>query len=264
MSPISTPPGSTPPIPGSSSPADPGRPIPFSEQAWTAATDIRSAIDGHPFLRGLRSGTLPEAAFVTYLAQDAHYLVGYARALALCAAQATVADDIAFWASSAHETIVVERALHQAHVADLVAVEPSPTCTAYVSYLLATASDGSYPVLAAALLPCFWLYSDVGARMLDGVALDGHRYADWIAAYADPAFAASTTRGRAIVDTLAAASSGEVRQRMRVAFHAACRYEWMFFDAAWRSERWPAFGPANGSAHSTATTNDAIDADSHG
>ena len=50
--------------------------------------DIYAAILRHPFVAGLTDGTLPREAFRHYIVQDAHYLRGYARALALCAAKA--------------------------------------------------------------------------------------------------------------------------------------------------------------------------------
>ena len=236
----------------------------FTAEAWSATSDIRVAIDDHPFLRELRDGTLAEGRFTTYLTQDAHYLIGYARALSLCAAQASTPADIAFWAANARDAIVVERSLHEVRVGGLSAVEPSPTCRAYLSFLLATAGEGSYPVLAAALLPCFWIYEDVGRRLKNSVELAGHPYADWIDTYGDPAFAAATEQVKVIVEGLAERAGDEVRQRMHAAFAAAARYEWMFWDAAWRGESWPVFNAANGSATSTATTNDAMDADSHG
>ncbi len=240
------------------------QPQSFTERAWTATSDIRAAIDAHPFLRELEDGTLAETTFTAYLTQDAHYLIGYAKALALCAAQALTPDDIAFWAAGARDAVVVERSLHEVRVGGLPAAEPSPTCRAYLSFLLATAGDGSYPVLAAALLPCFWIYEDVGRRLRDSVELAGHPYADWISTYGDPDFAAATEQVKAIVDRLADQAGDEVRLRMHAAFAAAARYEWMFWDAAWRGESWPVFSAANGSATSTATTNEAMDADSHG
>lgn len=235
----------------------------FSHMAWAATTQIRAAIDTHPFLKCLRDGSLPVSTFRDYLTQDAHYLLAYSRALAMCAAQATHTDEISFWASSARDAIIVERTLHEGRVLDLDAAPPSPTCTAYTSFLLSTAVRGSYPVLAAALLPCFWIYEDVGRRLKDSVDLPGHPYADWISTYGDPQFALAVERVKQIVDQLASTSAEAVRAEMHGAFLMAARYEWMFWDSAWRSETWPAFGPANGTATPAATTNEAIDADNH-
>lgn len=226
----------------------------FSAELWDATRHIRSGIDALPFLVALEDGSLPRHRFTYYMAQDAAYLAKYAVALQAAAGLADLADvadvaDVAgsaaeteFWAASAINAVAVERELHAAHVADFDAVIASPTCTAYTSYLLSlVAGGGSYASLVAGLLPCFWIYEDVGRRLLERVGADlaGHPYADWIGTYGDPEFAASTARARAIFDRLARDASPAVRAEMHAAFTTASRYEWMFWDAAWRTEAWP-------------------------
>ncbi len=212
----------------------------FSAQAWERITPIRAAIDSSPFLVALEDGSLDRERFDYYLGQDARYLFSYGKALAAAGAQADTADDVLFWATAARETFVVERQLHAAHV-ELDAAQASPTCLGYTTYLQALAGDGSYPVLAAGILPCFWIYQDVGDQLLRrlGDNLEGHPYQDWVSTYADPAFAASTASATAITDRLAEQSGPAVRERMMTAFVTASRYEWMFWDAAYRMEGWP-------------------------
>lgn len=225
--------------PGSAA-AVPEHERPFSSVAWERVAPVRAAIDGLPLLRQLADRTLPRETFRFYLAQDALYLADYGRALAAAAAQAPTSEQMAFWAQSAREVVEVERALHAAHVEDLTAAEPSPTTTAYTSYLLALAASGSYPVLAAGILPCFWVYDDVGTRLKAGVGdLGGHPYGDWIGTYGDPGFTAATDTARGIVDRLAAEAAAGTVERMHTAFLRATQYEWMFWDAAWRHETWP-------------------------
>jgi len=214
--------------------------VTFTDEAWTAVTDIRRAIDTHPLVTGLHDGTLDREVFVGYLAQDAQYLAAWARVLASCATQAPAADETAFWARRAHDAVAVERALHDRHLGAARPVEPSPTCLGYSSYLGALSAQGAYPVLVAGLLPCFWIYEDIGRRFTEQATdPSGHPYRDWIATYGDPAFTEATDRVRLITDRLAQESGPLVRERMLAAFVTASRYEWMFWDAAWRSERWP-------------------------
>lgn len=212
----------------------------FSTLAWERIEPIRTAIDQLPFVTGLESGTLDRQRFRYYLGQDARYLFSYGRVLAAAAAQASSADDVLFWATAARTTFVVERELHAAHV-DLDATAASPTCLGYSAYLQSLAGEGSYPVLTAGVLPCFWIYQDVGERLLQrvGTGLDTHPYRDWISAYADPDFAEATTGAIGIVDRLASRAGDAVQDRMMAAFVTASRYEWMFWDAAWRMEDWP-------------------------
>lgn len=212
----------------------------FSLDAWEATAPIRAAIDTLPFLTALEDGTLPRPWFGYYMAQDAHYLADYGRVLAAAASQTSDADELLFWARSAHSSVLVERELHARHVRDFAASPKSPTCTAYTSYLLSLAAGGSYPVLAAGILPCFWIYEDVGRRLKERIGdLTGHPFADWIGTYGNPEFAASTQQARAILDRLAAPADPATIAGMHAAFSTASRYEWMFWDAAWRQETWP-------------------------
>jgi thiaminase/transcriptional activator TenA len=212
----------------------------FSKNAWEEVATIRKAIDELPFLTGLENGSLPHDRFVYYMAQDAHYLAVYGRALAAAASQTSDADELLFWARSATTAVAVERELHAAHVEGFAASTSSPTCTAYTSYLLSLVASGCYPVLAAGILPCFWIYEDVGRRLKERVGdLTGHPYADWILTYGDPEFARSAEQARRILDRCAAGADRTTVERMHQAFATAARYEWMFWDAAWRQEIWP-------------------------
>ncbi|WP_156253384.1 TenA family protein [Pseudactinotalea terrae] len=212
----------------------------FTAVAWQRAAPVRWRIEDLSFLTALADGSLPRETFAYYMAQDAHYLADYGRALAACAHHAIDAEELTFWLGSAQRTVRVERELHAAHVGDLAAIEKSPTCTAYTSYLLGLSTSGSYPELAAGVLPCFWVYDDVGTRLKDRVGdLAGHPYGDWIATYGAPGFAATARAARDIVDRLARHADQRTVERMHAAFARAVRYEWMFWDAAYRKETWP-------------------------
>ena len=84
----------------------------FSTQAWQQNLPLYEAILDLPFNRELAAGTLDEERFRHYIIQDAHYLEGFARALALAAAKAENADQIVQFAEAAQTAIIVERALH--------------------------------------------------------------------------------------------------------------------------------------------------------
>ncbi|MCW2583352.1 MAG: transcriptional activator, TenA family [Klenkia sp.] len=212
----------------------------FSADAWAATAGLRADIEALPFLAELADGTLDPASFRHYLEQDALYLAGYARALSLLAARAPGTAAASFWAQAAHGAGAVETALH----ADLLEVlggdgrpvEESPTCLAYVSWLVATAATASYAVGCAAVLPCFWVYADAGVRLAATArATPGHPYARWVATYDDPAFQESTRRARELTD---AAAGPEHAAAMHRAFAVATRYEREFWRSAHVRETW--------------------------
>ncbi|GAA2760493.1 TenA family protein [Actinopolymorpha rutila] len=215
----------------------------FCTDAWAATATTRAAIDALPFVVTLGDGSLDHGRFAYYLAQDTFYLDDYARALAAAAVKAPNGADLAFFAKSAHTAIEVEQELHRTHVQDLAGYQRSPTCVGYTSYLLGVAHTRGYAELVAALLPCFWIYQDVGTRLLAAAGdLTGHPYGDWIGTYADEEFARSTVRVCRIADRVADGADPATLERMHEAFARATAWEWMFWDAAWRQEGWPAQG----------------------
>jgi thiaminase (transcriptional activator TenA) len=209
---------------------------------WSDITATYEAIVAHPFLTGLGDGTLPHAAFRHYVVQDAHYLRGYARALAACAAKAPDEDTTVLFAQHSASAIAAERDLHAALMAELGGApetEPvGPTTTAYVSYLMATALGGSFAEALGAVLPCYWIYARVGEHLLATGSPDP-LYARWIAMYGGPEFQAVVDAVLDVTDRVGAGLSEGELARMRHHVTTTSRYEWMFWDAGWRRERWP-------------------------
>jgi hydroxymethylpyrimidine/phosphomethylpyrimidine kinase len=200
-----------------------------------AAGDLE-AIYALDFVRGLADGTLPEHEFAYYLAQDAIYLNGYSRVLARAAAIAPTETEQLFWARSAQTCLEVESELHRSWLsARPTASTLGPVTKAYVDHLLAASVSGSYGVLVAAALPCFWLYAEVGSTLhrefLAGGAPGEHPYAGWLRTYADEDFAAATRLAIEYTDTAARRASESEREAMALAFRQSSRYEVDFFDA---------------------------------
>jgi thiaminase/transcriptional activator TenA len=217
----------------------------FSGEAWQRILPLYAAILELPFNRELAAGTLARERFTFYMLQDAHYLTYFGRALAVTAARAPDADALIQFAGSAREAVLVERALHEGFFRDFgispaeaAATEPSPTCAHYTNYLLALAHNAPYEVAVAALLPCFWIYWEVGKHLL-AIAQPDNPYQAWIDTYADEAFATGVRKVIALSDRIAAATTPAVRDQMHQAFRRAAQLEWMFWDSAYRQERWP-------------------------
>jgi thiaminase/transcriptional activator TenA len=215
----------------------------FSSQAWQRTERLQQAILELPFNTELAAGSLSREQFQFYLAQDARYLVGFSRALAIASARADDHDEVAFFANAAHEAIVVERQLHQGYFErfglNSTSIETSPTCLGYTSYLLAVAQTATYAELIAALLPCFWVYHHVGTDILARQRDGENPYREWIDTYADESFGEAVATCRAAVDRAAETVDEATRERMFAAFARATEYEWLFWDSATRLEVWP-------------------------
>ena len=217
----------------------------FSAWLWAGIEDVYARILEHPFLDGLCSGELDEQAFVFYVVQDAHYLREYARALSICAARAPDERSIAMFAEHAAGAIAVERELHESFFVELglsdaeVAATPmAPTNLAYCSYLLSSAYGGSFAEALGAVLPCYWIYRRVGSELLSRGSPDP-LYARWIETYAGEEFAAVVQAVLELTDRLGPELSKADRAAAAARFATTARYEWMFWDMAWRQEAWP-------------------------
>ena len=217
----------------------------FSESCWAESAQLRQAIRDAAFNRELAAGTLPREKFQFYILQDSIYLEAYSRALSLASAKATDTDAMLEFAGASAVAIQVERALHAGFFKDFgigererSATEPSPTCLNYTNFLLALGATSGYAELASGILPCFWIYWDEGNHIAR-TAKRPNPYDTWIATYSDASFGDATKRVIAITDRIAAAADASTTARMKAAFLRCTQFEWMFWDSAYRLERWP-------------------------
>jgi len=217
----------------------------FTADLWRSIEPIYAEILRHPFLTGLTDGTLPAESFRFYAVQDALYLRDYARALSLAAVRAPADQWIIMFNEHAAGALKVERELHEGFFAawgltmEAVASTPlAPTNLAYTSYLLAIAHAGPFHEAVAALLPCYWIYWEVG-KELERRGSPDPLYSKWIGTYASEQFGEIV---RAVLDcanAIAAPLGAAERAAMKRHFHTTSRYEWMFWDMGHRREAWP-------------------------
>lgn len=202
----------------------------LAAQWWADSAPVRSAIDELPFLTGLADGTLDDAVFRHYLEQDALYLGEYARVLARASALAPTRAEQAFWAEAARGAIVGEAQLHERWLGWEPGGQPdidaSATTRAYLDHLASSGPD--YGTVVAAVLPCYWIYQQLGER-LAAAARPEHPYRDWLETYGDPDFAAATRTAVAYASAAAEQADPTTRERMRRAFHASAAHELAFF-----------------------------------
>jgi thiaminase (transcriptional activator TenA) len=217
----------------------------FTDELWASIDGIYAAIVRHPFVRGLTDGSLPRESFRFYVVQDALYLREFARGLSLAAARAPDDDWIIMFNEHAAGALRVERALHESFFTEFglspadVAVTPlAPTNVAYTSYLLAVAYGAPFHEAVAALLPCYWIYWEVG-KALERSGSPDPLYSRWIETYAAGEFGALVRAVLAATDRTAVERGPAERAAMRRHFVTTSRYEWMFWEMGYRRETWP-------------------------
>jgi thiaminase (transcriptional activator TenA) len=218
----------------------------FTERLHQIATDIWEAQYQHPFVRGIGDGTLSLERFKFWLRQDYVFLIEYARLLALAGARSPDLETMIRFATLLKETVDTEMSLHRGYAAEFgISTEelerelPAPATQAYTDFLLRIAAMGDFAQLAAALLPCMWAFSEIGQRLASQPAPKDQRYAKWIAMYSSKEFADLAQWCRDLLDTLAAGLPPRELQKLEAAFLTSSRYEWQFWEMAWKMEHWP-------------------------
>jgi thiaminase (transcriptional activator TenA) len=167
--------------------------MPFSRKPGNATRILTSRSARLPFNEELAAGTLSEACFRHYIVQDAHYLVAFGRALAIAAGKAdTPRRSCSFprppapwWSRSGRCTRISSR--FGIAPEDFEATPLTPVCHHYNSFLIATAHAEPYPVALAAILPCFWVYAEIG-KDIHARAATPNPYQAWIDSYASEEF----------------------------------------------------------------------------
>ncbi len=216
----------------------------FSQRLWDRIADLYAAILRHPFVQGLVDGSLDRDVFRFYVIQDALYLTDYARALARCGARAPDAPAVRLFCEHAAEAIAVERRLHESYFADfgiteqqVAATEPAPTNLAYTSFLLA-ATAGSFAEALGAVLPCYWIYREVGRHLSEAGSPDP-MYGRWIETYGGDDYGAVVEAVLRVTDSVGPGLGRNELGRLESNLRITARYEWMFWDMAYRLESWP-------------------------
>jgi thiaminase/transcriptional activator TenA len=216
----------------------------FTDRLWNDIAGIYASILAHPFLEELTDGSLTRERFVFYMQQDSLYLQDFARALGMAGARAPDAATTKAFFDFGSVAVSVEQGLHESYFQEFganAAAEKAPACFAYTNFMLATAASASYAEAVAALLPCFWIYREVGNHIYKSAAagLEANPFRRWVETYAGEGYDEAVESALTIVNAAAEAAMPAEQERMARAFRRASQLEWMFWDSAYRLEAWP-------------------------
>ncbi|HZJ06701.1 MAG TPA: hypothetical protein VFD59_14670 [Nocardioidaceae bacterium] len=167
---------------------------------WRAATH-------HPFLDGVRAGTLPAAAFDRWLEQDRLFVETLARTWGAILAEAPT-DDLALLADGV-TVFVAEMAWFEELGAErglAIPAEPLPAAVDYHAHLRRMAGE-PHPVALAAMWAVEAAYLEAWRTALPGTSV----YRPFVEHWTDGAFVAFVDRLEAAADrALGGASAAEV------------------------------------------------------
>jgi len=207
----------------------------LSQQAWSLSTNIIEAIKAHPFNKELMHGTLPLDTFAYYIEQDTLYLQDFTRCHAIIASKISH-EYIRCFLSYADSTATAEQdtihhyfsqALNFKKIGSL-----TPATLSYTSHILQLCATQSAEIGVAAILPCLWVYSEIGSYM-EKYSKPDNPYARWIEVYSSDSFKVTVNEVITIFDDLAAKTTAAVQQQMLDAFYKSTCWEWHFWNDAY-------------------------------
>ncbi len=202
----------------------------LAQQLWAQHRDLADTCLLHPFVQGLGDGSLSQARYRYYIAQDAFYLEAFARAYTLAGAKAPDWEGFCELHALA-SGVLHERTLHTGVAAelgiDLRAVQIGNATRRYTDFLLATAWGQSTGTTAVAMAPCMRLYAYIGQQLAQQNP-PPHAYSAWIATYSSPEFEQLAQQLEQLIERYAPTAVA-LDQTYRYAMQ--CEYD--FFQAAW-------------------------------
>jgi thiaminase/transcriptional activator TenA len=218
---------------------------PLRQALRRAAAPIWQAIFRHPFIVEIGAGTLPREKFAFFISQDFLYLQDFARVLCLGGAKAPDRETMDLFARHAHNTVLVEQAMHQVFARRLGLTQRAlegaplqPVTQAYTRHLLSVAHMEGLAELTGAILPCYWIYQEVGRRLRRFPPKEP-LYTQWVRAYAGKEFGALVQEQFRLIDRLGREATAAQRQRMTAHFVTSSRYEYLFWEQAYQLRGWP-------------------------
>ena len=218
----------------------------FTASLRKSANSIWVKEQSHVFVKELGSGELKLEVFQHYMKQDYQFLIEFSKVIAVAVAKCGRLSDMEWFSKLLNETLNVEMSLHVSFckdfgisLSDLLETKMSPTVLVYTRYLLEIAYSKPAVHIATAILPCSWGYSELGKKLyLQGMPVNAPLYCRWIEMYNSEEFAGLAQWLRDFIDRETVGLSSESLVVLSDIFIQSSRYEYLFWDAAYRMETW--------------------------
>lgn len=199
----------------------------------------------HPFITELQSGELAPEIFRYYLLQDRYYLEHFSKLYDLIAAKAEQIEVRTLMAANARHLAEGEALIREAFFTvlgidqeEIDRTPIAPTADHYVAHLYRQLAQGPVSVAVASLLPCPWLYHEIGLR-LKPQGSPNPLYQQFIDTYAGEDSKENIAYECRVLDQLYEIASPEEQAAMLAAFYRSSQLEYKFWDMAYQLETWP-------------------------
>ncbi|MGY3766106.1 thiaminase II [Vagococcus vulneris] len=199
----------------------------------------------HSFITQLAEGTLPADEFRYYLIQDRYYLEHFSKIHAMIAEKTdnqTVKEIMIKGANHLESGEVMVRTMFFKELGitdeEVAATPIAPTAYHYVSHMYRQLAEGAVSSAVAGLLPCPWLYHEIGLRLIK-TGSPNELYQRWIETYSGEDSAKEVLEHCELADQLFLTSTDIEKEQMIEAFYISSQLEYLFWNMAVTKETWP-------------------------
>ena len=211
----------------------------WSKEVWKKSSKIYNSILELDFLKELSEGTLDSDIFARYIAQDEIYLKNYYHQMNMLAEMMESTDDKELFIAFAKSGMEGEKALHDMLIDRYgieTKVEPSKVTSDYNAHICEGIATGDLCIALASVLPCMWIYNQVGLHILNHSKLEGNPFKEWILEYGQEEFTTGVNKVLKMVDGWASKTDKQTREKMDYYYLKAALYEYAFWDYGYNAD----------------------------
>ncbi|HEX4214104.1 MAG TPA: hypothetical protein VIA06_12375 [Candidatus Dormibacteraeota bacterium] len=212
----------------------------YTETLVDGNRDLWAAMAGHPWVRGLAAGTLPEPALIAWAQQCRLFCLLEGRALMALRASAPPPELERLLARLGEDVEREPRQLAEtlASLGAPVVDEEWPVCLGYGAYVQSCAASGLLEGMAA-VCAVERSYLDTWSVVLPSVPPDS-RWRGWVENWTGSGFRELVGDLCDRFDELAGTPSAPTSARLAPIFRNVVKWEVAFWEMCWRQEGWPA------------------------
>ncbi len=214
----------------------------LTEELYESAKEIWESYLTHPFIEGIKNGTLEKEKFRFYMIQDYRYLLEYAKVFAFGVIKAKDENLMRTFAGFVHSILDGEMKIHKEYMKrlgitseEIKNAKSSLTNQAYTSYMIDVANAGDALDILVAVYSCQWSYQFIGEHVakVEGT-LEHPFFGQWVSGYSSKEFAKVTEEMTDYINSLGKNISEEKIDYLKEIFVNCSRFEYEFWEMAYQ------------------------------
>jgi thiaminase/transcriptional activator TenA len=224
--------------------------ITFADELKQSSIETWQGIINHRFVVEIYNDILPVDKFIFYLKQDQIFLKEFCRFLSVAKLKSgNDADLVKLFDSLLYSTVNFEMKMQDQLIADSslspleqssssLHVLPCRITIEYIIYLKRLSSNGSIGEIVSAMAPCPWTYLELAEKLAKSHHIQNNMiYKKWVQFYSSDESRRQINHIKTVLCALGddkARSDDKDMLAMKKHFATACKYEFLFWDMAYR------------------------------